>query len=295
MEDMTEKELITVLIDKYTDLQRIKRANNGVENQELEYQIKVTIAKLASLGGYYVMTEKEWRMFNDILLEIYYAGSLETFGERCLKLIRILIPYTQGYFLVIDEDGRLDVAHSVFENVDPVMKRKYLDTYFAKDYLMQMCNFTKSMAYRDTDLLTDEKRRASVIYREYFKPQKLDMGCGLIIMKEGKTRVFLNLLRKCGEPDVTGHEMEILQTFLPHFEKNVFAYANHYVSGAENTIKNREADLLSGREQEIVRLVRKGYSNQEIARQLLISEATVKKHLSNIFEKLGISRRTQLF
>lgn len=165
------------------------------------------------------MTEKEWRMFNDILLEIYYAGSLETFGERCLKLIRILIPYTQGYFLVIDEDGRLDVAHSVFENVDPVMKRKYLDTYFAKDYLMQMCNFTKSMAYRDTDLLTDEKRRASVIYREYFKPQKLDMGCGLIIMKEGKTRVFLNLLRKCGEPDVTGHEMEILQTFLPHFEK----------------------------------------------------------------------------
>lgn len=48
--DMTEKELITVLIDKYTDLQRIKRANNGVENQELEYQIKVTIAKLASLG-----------------------------------------------------------------------------------------------------------------------------------------------------------------------------------------------------------------------------------------------------
>ena len=50
MEDMTEKELITVLIDKYTDLQRIKRANNGGENQELEYQIKVTIAKLASLG-----------------------------------------------------------------------------------------------------------------------------------------------------------------------------------------------------------------------------------------------------
>ena len=50
MEDMTEKELITVLIDKYTDLQRIKRANNGVENQELKYQIKVTIAKLASLG-----------------------------------------------------------------------------------------------------------------------------------------------------------------------------------------------------------------------------------------------------
>ena len=50
MEDMTEKELITVLIDKYRDLQLIKRSNNGVENQELEYQIKVTSAKLSSLG-----------------------------------------------------------------------------------------------------------------------------------------------------------------------------------------------------------------------------------------------------
>ena len=38
MEDMTEKELITVLIDKYTDLQRIKRANNGVENHDPDTQ-----------------------------------------------------------------------------------------------------------------------------------------------------------------------------------------------------------------------------------------------------------------
>ena len=50
MKDKTEKEQITVLIDNYTDLQRIIRANYGAETLELEYQIKVTIAKLASLG-----------------------------------------------------------------------------------------------------------------------------------------------------------------------------------------------------------------------------------------------------
>ena len=58
MEEMTEKELITVLIDKYTDLQRIKKANKGtlkkannnVENEELEYQIRATTAKLSSMG-----------------------------------------------------------------------------------------------------------------------------------------------------------------------------------------------------------------------------------------------------
>lgn len=50
MDEMTEKELITVLIDKYTDLQRIKKANKDIQNEELEYQIRVTTAKLSSMG-----------------------------------------------------------------------------------------------------------------------------------------------------------------------------------------------------------------------------------------------------
>lgn len=47
---MTREELISLTIDKYTDLQRIKKANVNTENKELDYQLKVTIAKLSSLG-----------------------------------------------------------------------------------------------------------------------------------------------------------------------------------------------------------------------------------------------------
>ncbi len=50
MEEMTESELIAVLIDKYTDLQRIKKANGEVSNSELEYQIKITRKKLSLLN-----------------------------------------------------------------------------------------------------------------------------------------------------------------------------------------------------------------------------------------------------
>lgn len=49
-DEMTREELISIIIDKYTDLQRIKKANGECENKELDYQIKVTIAKLSSLG-----------------------------------------------------------------------------------------------------------------------------------------------------------------------------------------------------------------------------------------------------
>lgn len=47
---MSDKELVIIIIDKYTDLQKIKKANGNHENKELDYQIKVTLAKLASLG-----------------------------------------------------------------------------------------------------------------------------------------------------------------------------------------------------------------------------------------------------
>ncbi|MBE5886398.1 MAG: hypothetical protein E7284_08370 [Lachnospiraceae bacterium] len=46
---MSDKELVIITIDKYTDLQKIKKANGNYENAELDYQIKVTLAKLASL------------------------------------------------------------------------------------------------------------------------------------------------------------------------------------------------------------------------------------------------------
>ena len=47
---MTDKELITITMDTYTDLLRIKKANGDHPNRELDYQIKVTIAKLSSFG-----------------------------------------------------------------------------------------------------------------------------------------------------------------------------------------------------------------------------------------------------
>ena len=50
---------------------------------------------------------------------------------------------------------------------------------------------------------------------------------------------------------------------------------------------------LSKREKEVLQLLAQGHSNQEIADQLFVSLNTVKTHLSNIFSKLNVQRRTQ--
>ena len=51
-------------------------------------------------------------------------------------------------------------------------------------------------------------------------------------------------------------------------------------------------DGLTAREAEVLRLVASGKSNAQIAAELVLSEKTVARHLSNIFAKLGVNSRT---
>ena len=70
------------------------------------------------------------------------------------------------------------------------------------------------------------------------------------------------------------------------------AFAQSSDSGPRR--ERREKPLLSYREKEVVQLVAQGYRNKEVGEKLFISEQTVKNHLHNIFDKLGVSDRLEL-
>ncbi len=58
--------------------------------------------------------------------------------------------------------------------------------------------------------------------------------------------------------------------------------------------KRLEILQITSREYDVLKLIVKGYSNQQIADALHISLSTVKTHTSKIFSKLDVKRRTQL-
>lgn len=53
------------------------------------------------------------------------------------------------------------------------------------------------------------------------------------------------------------------------------------------------AERLTPREMDVLSCIAKGFSNQDIAQALFVSEKTVKNHLTNIFRKLNVNDRTQ--
>ena len=75
----------------------------------------------------------------------------------------------------------------------------------------------------------------------------------------------------------------------PEVAGRLFAHVRQQAPAPDTTL----ASLLSEREKEVLGLLGKGLSNAEIARRIYLSEGTVRNYVSSIFEKLGVTDRTQ--
>ncbi len=105
-------------------------------------------------------------------------------------------------------------------------------------------------------------------------------GARGFVQKHSPTEMILKSIRKVAEGEIwldstmTENVLQAFQSNAPKPEPGV--------------------PPISPRERQIVELVIEGCKNKEIARRLYISEKTVKNHLSNIFEKMGVSDRVEL-
>jgi LuxR family maltose regulon positive regulatory protein len=100
---------------------------------------------------------------------------------------------------------------------------------------------------------------------------------------EGYVRSFVDE----GTPMATLLHRALLQSIVPHYVSRLLA------AFEEPAVAQPLAEPLTPRELEVLRLIAAGLRNQEIAGQLFISTATVKRHITNIYGKLDVSHRTQ--
>ncbi len=83
-----------------------------------------------------------------------------------------------------------------------------------------------------------------------------------------------------------------LSTFSPKTSEFVSRIVGALQHGGPSKPTTGRGEILSGRENEVLELLARDATNKEIARDLGLSEATVKFHLKNLYAKLGVSRRS---
>lgn len=98
----------------------------------------------------------------------------------------------------------------------------------------------------------------------------------------------INLVQQLGEA------INTLMNHKVYLPPEVATQFFHCFNAYSEKLSNSEKQLdLTPREKEVLQYLVKGLSNEEIAQQLYITVATVKAHLTAIFNKLGVKNRTQ--
>jgi DNA-binding NarL/FixJ family response regulator len=115
--------------------------------------------------------------------------------------------------------------------------------------------------------------------------QAMKLGCSGIVLKQTAPDLIVKSIRKVNSGEIW------LDSHTTAAVMRQFSAPGDLAGGGG---KGRERSPLSTREREIVALVAQGYKNKEMAEKMFISEQTVKNHLHNIFDKLGVSDRLEL-
>lgn len=107
----------------------------------------------------------------------------------------------------------------------------------------------------------------------------LQAGAISYILKDVKTKELVEAIKRAAKGEATLH---------PRVAARVIKQFSSGESGKDNFFTE-----LTDREMEVLTLIARGYTNQKIAEELVISIGTVKGHVGNILSKLHLSDRTQ--
>ena len=138
-----------------------------------------------------------------------------------------------------------------------------------------------------SDFYSARQWHSTGMYTEYYRPYRAEHLLGLVLPAEprpipgpGQT-VRLVFFRGPG-PEFSERDRALLTLLRPHL----------YQAYLDAERRRHPVPRLTPRQNDLLRLLAAGYTNTQIARRLGITEGTVRTHLENIYEKLGVSSRT---
>ena len=241
-------------------------------------------------------------LMNHIIYTIYNVENIDDMRMDFLKLLKHLIPFDTANFYLIESDS--DGVHTFKSlinentlknpNVDDVLQ-KHMKTGFEIDNMHWLYDTKKSSAYRLTDLISEDIFTATDYYKELFVPFNLHFGAQTTLVKNGDLVGLLGLFRCKPAPNFTDKEIFQLDCLKDHLSVRLYNARmpkDPYHAGHEGF---RQKYDLTPREYEILVLLFNGLSNDQIVQKLFISENTLRRHIYNLFSKLGIQERWQLY
>ncbi len=224
-------------------------------------------------------------------VEVAWAlADVRAFTAETLDALGELIPCDEVSYCVLDRVQRREIAYIDTNggvgdgDVDDEPFWRIVDVHPLCRHQQAYADFS---ATRLSDVISRQRLVNSRIYAEWFRPYgvEAELEAG-ISRSRARTRNFI-LERTHG--DFSTRDRAVLELVRPHLRRI------HQMTELRRTVRDPEPDelnRLTPREAEVLELVAAGLTNAAIAERLWISPGTVKKHLENVYAKLGVANRT---
>lgn len=238
----------------------------------------------------------EWQFLIQMVTRIHYATTYEDLCRLLLEdQLPALIPFRRAViFQTARQEGQgiLREPYSVKLNKTPFLNRQVIPLW------SQFIMAPHSTAFLQSDLIAAQNWEKTDVYQQIWAPSHIYWALGASILYHDKPLALLALFREPGEPDFSAKEFYILHSLKDALERKFYSIlVEHNGGGDLLTARIQQAAFqygLTKRETEIVDLVCRNCSTEEICEKLFLATATLSKHLSNIYGKVEVSNRIQL-
>ncbi|MFD3402909.1 response regulator transcription factor [Kribbella sp. NPDC058693] len=231
------------------------------------------------------VTERDLRRMLDVVDHQRWDSAGQEFPRDVLRALHELIPADDVTFQVSRPHDRVFIGLEELTSVPPGLDDDCDELFWRLFWRHKTCSRPQRTGDHESVWMTsDYLSMRQLVNSEAGLWDRMNGVRSEIVVPlpehDGEDRRML-LFRTTG-PGFSERERLMLQLLRPHLVE------------IRRDLERRRAGIpeLTSRQWELLRLVAAGHTNTQIARRLFVAEGTVRKHLENIYERLGVNSRT---
>lgn len=235
----------------------------------------------------------DWMILNSLIYKIYTTEDMQVMRRQFLEQMKMVLDFDSADFYLTDGGEKHKLIQPVTYNSEEDQSASYGELGSSRGIMYS----GKSMVYRETDIISDEKRVESEYYQKIYRPNNWHYSLRMIL---GYDKAFLGIVtfyRTIGKDNYHYNDIFLLDILKDHLAYRLYSNQKETVDGKEKLTVSQAAEQygLTKREHMILKMLLQGLDNDRLCEELSISVNTLKKHILNIYRKLGIKNRVQMF
>jgi len=235
----------------------------------------------------------DWILLNNIIYKIYTMSDINEMREQFLDQMKMLIDYDSADFHLASPDGENRLVSPVLYNCEEDLSMIYEEI----DYSRGILYGGRTLIYRETDIISDSKRVEADYYKKVYLANKWHYSLQMVLARKKEFVGVVTFYRTIGKDDFVYDDIFILDLLKDHLAYRLYQQKKSSDNRGEKLSVRAASEMynLTRREEAVLRLLMEGRSNAEICEIMIIAENTLKKHILNIYRKLGVNNRVGLF